>query len=104
MLAGDVGRAVLGVVVVDVDVGVGQDALEVVHHLADGHGFVVAGYEYCDLVCHWAPFQTSKQQAQKREMYQLPTMHTAHTVQYPSGQQQKRIATSHISLLAFYVE
>ena len=52
VLAGDVGRAVLGVVVVDVDVGVRQDALEVVHHLADGHGFVVAGYEYCDLVCH----------------------------------------------------
>ena len=26
VLAGDVGRAVLGVVVVDVDVGVGQDA------------------------------------------------------------------------------
>ena len=52
VLGGDLRRVVLGVVVVHVDVGVGQDALEVVHHLADGNGLVVAGYEHCNLVCH----------------------------------------------------
>ena len=43
VLARNVARAVGGVVVVDVNRGVGQDALEVVDHLRDGERFVVAG-------------------------------------------------------------
>ena len=46
VLARDGGRVVGGIVVVHVNVGIRQDALEVVDHLSDGHGFVVAGNEH----------------------------------------------------------
>lgn len=42
---GDVGRAVGGGVVVDVDYGLGQGGAEVAHHLGDGGCLVVAGNE-----------------------------------------------------------
>ena len=45
VLSCDVAGAVRRVVVVDVDVSLGQLPLEVVHHLRDGDGLVVAGNE-----------------------------------------------------------
>ena len=41
--SGDLGGAVSGVVIVHVDIGLGQCGLEVTHDLADSHFFVVAG-------------------------------------------------------------
>lgn len=48
MLARDGTGAVRGVVVVYVHLGIRQGGAEVVHHLGDGHGLVVAGDEHGD--------------------------------------------------------
>ena len=45
---GDFRRVVGGVVVVHVDVGIGQRGFEIAHHLADGDFLVVAGKKHGD--------------------------------------------------------
>ena len=46
--SGDFRRAIGGVVVVYVDVGVRQRGFEVAHHLADGDFLVITGEKHCD--------------------------------------------------------
>lgn len=55
----DSSSIVLGIVIVDVDIGIRQYAFEIVDHFADRDRFVIAGDEHRNFVCHRVSFHSN---------------------------------------------